>query len=500
MGLKLMKSNGKVRKIWYGQYKERGKWKITRLTTPMRGAKIPSKLSEPGDEAFERSKIRAQAEFDAFEQERKQKGCSEHIAQLLIESKTGQKFENVRVSDLEAKWRITHNRNRTERWDNAISWIFSTFTKSAQCEYIIEVTPEIVSAYYESIRKNYAWSVVQRMMRLISSAFATSLPVGSVNPFSKVKVSADKQTQGTIHRKPLSENELAALFQEARKDPLQYSLTITAACTGMRIGDVCKLEWKSVDLKNGLIDVKTQKTGQEVTVPIFPKLKAVLEDAWDKHDSRDKYVFDRAAQMYDGNYTSVITMGKMLFARALCMGKGHKEVAEADPNQKVLSAEEVINKIRSAGFSDKKEPKVEKAYTLYKSGMTYREIERETGFSRGQISGYLHELEELTGNQIIKDAKASPFSKKSLLEKTRQKRKIGRHAASIYGWHSLRASFVVQAIMSNIPIEIVRRIVGHSNTNMTLEYFNPTKRIIADTIRKGMKDSVLAKDDLPVLS
>lgn len=89
MGLKLIKDNGVVRKIWYGQYKEAGKWKVVKLTTPMHGEKIPDSLSEEGDVAFERSRARAQLEFEQFESTRMVKGSAEHLTRTLIESKTG---------------------------------------------------------------------------------------------------------------------------------------------------------------------------------------------------------------------------------------------------------------------------------------------------------------------------------------------------------------------------------------------------------------------------
>ena len=38
-------------------------------------------------------------------------------------------------------------------------------------------------------------------------------------------------------------------------------LVVTAACTGLRRGDVCRLPWKAVDLRAGTVNVRTAKTG-----------------------------------------------------------------------------------------------------------------------------------------------------------------------------------------------------------------------------------------------
>ena len=496
MGLKLIKDNGVVRKAWYGQYKEGGKWKVVKLTTPMRGSKIPGSLSEEGDIPFEKSRALAQAEFERFEAERRIKGSAENLTRTLIESKTGQKVEDVRVIEIEGRWRTIHQRSRSKTWDKSISWMFALFTKSITCEYLYEVTTEMIVSFYERIRTEYAWSVTSRIMKLLKGAFDDLLPVGSANPFSRIEIAPDKNTEQTIHRKPLSESELESLFEEASKSPLLNNITITAACTGMRIGDVCNLEWKSVDLKEGLIEVKTRKTGQEVVIAIFPRLLPVLQAAYEKSDSRDRYVFPEAAEKYHSNYSSIIRMGKILFARALHLNEQNTESIETTEPLS-LTPDEIITKIHAAGFFKGKAEKIERAYRLYLSGMNYREIANATGFSRGQISNYLHEIEELTGTIVVKFAKERENSSRRLLKRTRQGRSVGKHSASLYGWHSLRASFVVQALANNIPVEIVRRVVGHSTIDMTLEYFNPTKRIMADTMRKKMQGSILSGTQTP---
>ena len=105
---------------------------------------------------------------------------------------------------------------------------------------------------------------------------------------------------------------------------------------------------------------------------------------------------------------------------------------------------------------------------------------------------YLHEVEAAAGVSIVKWAKRCAVSTETLLRRTRKEREVGRHSASLYGWHSLRASFVVAALTAGVPLEVVRRIVGHSTADMTLEYFNPTKRIMAETVRRRLAGSAIA--------
>lgn len=88
------------------------------------------------------------------------------------------------------------------------------------------------------------------------------------------------------------------LLETAREDTFMYPLIVAAACTGMRRGDVCALRWSAVDLKNGMLAVKTSKTEAEVEIPIFGPLLSVLKECKGNHS---EYVFPQAAHMLKEN-------------------------------------------------------------------------------------------------------------------------------------------------------------------------------------------------------
>lgn len=497
MGLKLIKDNGVVRKIWYGQYKEAGKWKVVKLTTPMHGEKIPDSLSEEGDAAFERSRARAQLEFEQFESTRMVKGSAEHLTRTLIESKTGQKIDDTRLDELPLKWRTlprsyTPTEARMQNADRA----FREFADFAKCTYLYEVTQDIATAYFNKVRSEYAWSSAQGIMSLLKSAFARFLPIGAVNPFAAAITRNREINAARINRKPLSEDELFKLIEESKNDPMLHALTVTAACTGMRIGDVCMLTWDAIDLPSGFISVLTAKAGKRVEIPILEPLRLVLETANATRSSATPFVFPTAAQMYSANPSGIIHRGKILFARALFAQTPQTTSSAIEVEQEAKSPEEIFACIRAARFTAQKTERCIKVYSLYMSGLSYRQIEAETGLSRGQIGGYLHTIEEITQTTIVKWQSDCANSNTRLIKMTRKERKVGTQkygkcAASLYGWHSLRATFVVTALTNGIPIEVVRRIVGHSTVRMTEEYFNPTKQIMAEAVRNKMSRSIL---------
>lgn len=492
MGLKLIKDKGKVRRTWYGQYRENGAWKVTKLTTPMRGTHIPSRLSEKGDDAFERSKALAQAEFDRFEADRGVKGCTEHLTRVLIESKSGKKVEDVRLDELAAKWKaMPRSYTPTEKCTENAELYFNRFAKHANVTYLYEVTQEMAASFFDKTRKEYSWATTKSMMSILKSAFARFLPSGAINPFATIIKRNRELNAVRVNRRPLSDNELAKLIEVSRADRMVNELAIATACTGMRIGDVCNLKWESIDLRSGFVNVLTAKAGKSVTIPIFDPFRRILEGALVSCEEGEMFVFPEAAHMYKYNPDGIYHRGKVLFARALFSDEAKKEANVTNVEQTEKTPTEVVETIRAMGFSSQKTERCVNVYTMYKNGMTYRQIERETKLSRGQISGYLHEIESIIGNPIVKWAKVCATSNATLLRKTRQERKVGKRSASLFGWHSLRASFVVTALNAGVPIEMVRRIVGHSTTRMTEEYFNPTKSIIAEVMKRKMSNSVI---------
>lgn len=480
MGLKLKKDGGTVRRAWYARCKVDGAAREIKLATPMRGVP-PDTLAGKGDEAFERSRAKAQAEFDAFVKEAEAKGDAGRLTAQLIEIKTGRAVEYVTVAGMEAAWRALHAKERCETQESHISAVFRAFRETVKRRYLYEVTVEDAARFYGRARAVYSPSTVGRVMGLVKRAFGELLPKGAQNPFALVEVSGT--AQGVVHRKPLTEAELARLFEVAPEvSPLAYPLAVAAACTGLRIGDVCNLRWSAVDMAEGVVGLKTRKTGAEVFVPILPKFREVLESASMEADGSG-YVFPAAQRLWSDNYDGLVRMGKRLLARAV-FGDG----AEASGGG-AASPAEAVEAVRRSRWTEAKRAKVERVYFMYAvEGKSYREIERETGFSRGQVSMYLHEVEALAGASVVRVGAAST---KGLVAKTRLKRGKGARSGSLYGWHSLRASFVVAALNAGVPLELARRVVGHTTTEMTLEYYNPTKRMAAEAVRRGLGGTVL---------
>jgi integrase len=298
--------NGNLREFWYGIYTDsEGKRKVINLDVKWTGTPPSSgKVSDVGDAAFERSRVKAEEALAVFSEDAKRKGRAEHLTERLIESKTGRAVEYTRIADLPARWRnLGRESTPTERHlyscDTHLRRFISFMAvKNPSATYLYEVTETDASAYVAQCRVTLAPATAKVTIHLIRQAMARFLPVGASNPFSSIVSRRANGDRGVIHRKPFTPEELRALLDAAKGDTFLYPLVVCAAMTGMRLGDVCNLKWSSVDLASGMIAVKTSKTEKQVEIPIFAPLRSVLEGLGEKARGN---VFPSAAEMHKNN-------------------------------------------------------------------------------------------------------------------------------------------------------------------------------------------------------
>jgi len=148
------------------------------------------------------------------------------------------------------------------------------------------------------------------------------------------------------------------------------------------------LKWDSIDLKNGFITVETSKTGELAEIPLFPRLRAELEN----RSQEGEYVFPEAAEMYQKN-----------------------------PNG-------ISWRMRTA----------------------------------------------LEGAEIARN-------------------KTGRNGrlANLKGFHSLRTTWITMALTAGVPMELVRRVTGHSTVNVVLKhYFRPKREEFREALESSLPQAL----------
>jgi len=120
-----------------------------------------------------------------------------------------------------------------------------------------------------------------------------------VNPWADMKT-LDKETQG---RENFTPEELVAICSKA-KGATRYMIGI-GLYTGMRLGDVVSLRWADIGRdKIEIIPMKTKRKGKQITLPIHPVLRELLNELR-KQTGSGEYLFPAEHNSYQQDGSAV---------------------------------------------------------------------------------------------------------------------------------------------------------------------------------------------------
>jgi integrase len=153
-------------------------------------------------------------------------------------------------------------------------------------------------------------------------------PVGAVTPPS---------TDDSQERRPFTAEEVSQLIKAAPSK--QWGgMILAAAFTGLRLGDVARLQWSSVSLETKMIELMPSKTKRKkriVSIPIQPDLLAYLTAAPVVDDSPDAFVFPDLAQLGIGSRAGLSqTFNSIMETARVDRGKPSRQLAEGESKGK----------------------------------------------------------------------------------------------------------------------------------------------------------------------
>jgi integrase len=422
--------DGRLRDVWFGRFEINGERFCYNLGIKISG--IPPKslsLMDDGDLVFERSRASAQAKLDAIVEEARTKQGSARLVEKLYEIKTGEIIRSVLLSNLPEEWgKIARKRKPDDRYASQCKSTLKRFAEFVHQENIkaveiAHVTRTAARSFMDAeSNRGMTAKTWNDTLKLLRATFKYLLPAGAINPFSDLPT---RETD-TVFRKPYSPEELAAIVDAARTDEFIRPILVTGICTAMRRGDCCLLQWNDVDLQRRFITVKTAKTGQTVSIPIFPMLYDELKLAAKNQKLNDGFVFPEQARMYQENPDGITWRVKKMLAAA-----GFRDDEES------LQTANKNNEQKKAGASPLPSPKRDEAHIL-----------------RGEI--------HVT-------------------------RKNGLRRASVRDFHSFRVTWVTLALTAGVPLELVQKVTGHKTTDIVLKhYFQPGQEAFRQALQSAM--------------
>jgi integrase len=511
--------DGRLRDTWYGRYEINGKRQYVNLDIKVSGTPPKSlSLRDEGDPAFERSRAAAQAKLDSIIKEARSSSNAIHLVEKLYEMKTGEAIRSVKLEVLPDEWtKIPRRREPDVRYASQCKSTLKRFvgfvrSENPKAEELAHVTRTLTRSFMDAeAARGVTAKTWNDTLKLLRATFKYLLPAGAINPLSDVPT---KETE-TVFRIPFSPEELKAIIDAAGEDDFIRPIIVTGICTAMRRGDCCLLQWKDVDLERRFINVKTAKTGQSVSIPIFPMLHeelARVKSGSSKRGTltpdpspvgrargtgraaqeRKGYVFPEQAAMYLENPDGITWRVKKVLALALsCRAENGREKAEV--LLPAISDEEARCRghvyIAGIGNPEKRE-RMKIVFDAYMDGKSLKEVLAGCDVSKGSVSGYLNEIESAIGCRIVRGRSAGGSLTSMLKNDTgllSAKREGSSRKASVRDFHSFRVTWVTLALTAGVPLELVQKVTGHKTTEIVMKhYFQPGREAFRQALQSAM--------------
>ncbi len=454
--------------------------------------------SGPGvDPAFIRSRAEALKAHDRLKDEIGIDRTEIEERQKLIELKTGRRVEaSALLADMPDAWASIPRRSppSSQHLEQSRKTIrrYGEFIRERWpgVEELAATTCEHAAAFMaaEDARgvSPKTWNDTLQLLRGVYRRFQPE-----ADAFRRYLATTPTRRTETVNRKPFSPEELGAILESAKVDPLARSLIVAGVCTAMRRGDVCLLKWADVDLAAGFLTVRTAKTGQTVSIPIFPLLADELTAL---RGTGGEYVFPEAAHIYRTNPQGITWRVKKILAAVFGPGAG---VAGGEPDPLPEHPPEETRK-RGLAYLDtlrqesKKTARMRRTFNAYMDGTPTNELRAEQGIGKAILSQYLSEIEAGAGCRVVR-GRHRGISTTAVLradgESLRKSRGEGQRRASVRDFHSFRVTWVTLALTAGVPLELVQKVTGHKTVEVVLShYFQPGRDAFRKAILGAMPD------------
>jgi integrase len=305
---------------WWSHVQLDGKRKVFKLPVRVDGMR-PSSLKDRGDRSFEKSRSAASLAEAKLLEPLKRQGAAEELLERVIEMKTGAQLEKFPLAQISEKWALLpRGKPLNARYESQARSTITRFANFLAEQFhvtdLCEVTSTMLQVFLSAEQKRgISPKTFNDVLKLLRGLFRRLLPESIA--YRKALLNASSKVSQTVHRKPFTPEEIARILEAAATQPLVRPIIVTGLCTAMRRGDCCLLRWQDVDLQAGFLNVKTSKTGEMVTIPIFPLLRELFSNQpLPGNSNPDGFCFPEAAKMYQENPDGITWRVQKILERA----------------------------------------------------------------------------------------------------------------------------------------------------------------------------------------
>lgn len=193
------------------------------------------------------------------------------------------------------------------------------------------VTPSTVQGYVDNLLgTGLTRKTAMNHLRIIRIPFERALKLGELpnNPAAGATVKNVKAAMA--EKRPFTSEELSKVLQVAKGSEWETA-TFIGYFTGLRMGDALALEWGSLNLGEGVLDVTTSKTNTKARLPLHPALLRHLRSI--HRSGACGYVLPVLGAMADGGKRSALSkqfkaMMKKAGVESVAVGGGQRKVMD----------------------------------------------------------------------------------------------------------------------------------------------------------------------------
>jgi len=236
------------------------------------------RLKDRGDELFERSRLKAELDFErqikGFDCGHENGRQAESPSSKSTKQKPGVELDKMyeRFESLPRKRPISQS-SLDQAKTLLGSFVVYVRKKCPKAKLMRDVDVDLAEGFMaHEAQRGVAPKTYNTHLVFMRSLFGRLKGRSGMteNPFEEIPLRDNRE----MGRTPFTLEELEAILVAARKSDHEFIRPVIVAgiCTAMRRGDCCTLEWEDVDLDAGFIEVTTSKTGSKVTIPLFPLL------------------------------------------------------------------------------------------------------------------------------------------------------------------------------------------------------------------------------------
>lgn len=490
-------SDGSPMPYWFGRWKD-GSGKRETSLGKWRGVP-PKKGEKHGDAEFEASRGEALATLKRLTEEGKSKAEQTVLLTKIYKARYGgEDLHTLKLTDLISKYdALPKKEDISEERVRRVHNIIKKFLKWMKGKYpAVKDVGALTTAHFKGFLDSVwdegfsarSWNDHLAILRSVFSKMDVQ-SAGYRDYLSKLP--KKKEDSATVHRRPFDADELTAIYDAAQRiDPDLYPIIVTAACTALRRGDICKMEWSAVDLKEGFVKVKTSKTGVDVEIPIFPRLKAVLDEAYKTKNPASTHIFPKIYTIYCRDADSLNRrLNKVLIEAGFSKPKNGNGKKNDYKYEKIEDFEIALERleegmIRKKWLAKKKE-KARKILELHYEGLTGKDIAQKLEIAKSLVSWYYNDIENVAKIALISAPKSIDGEKSILANIKEDEQRL--HRGSLCGWHSFRTTFCTLALENGVAMDTLRAITGHKQAEIVLKHYDRRGR---DARRKAMMEAM----------